>query len=61
MHKGIPEAHMTAITAARSTQVRSLSSTPTLRQGARGPAVTALQQKLRAKGYSVSVDGDFGP
>ncbi len=52
---------MTAITAARSTQVRSLSSTPTLRQGSRGPAVTSLQQKLRAKGYAVSTDGDFGP
>ncbi len=52
---------MTAITAARSTQVRSFTSTPTLRQGARGPAVTQLQQKLRAKGYNISVDGDFGP
>jgi len=52
---------MTAITAARSTQVRSLTSSATLRQGARGPAVTQLQQKLRAKGFNVSVDGDFGP
>lgn len=52
---------MTAITAARSTQTRSLTSTPTLRQGSRGAAVSQLQQKLRAKGFNVSVDGDFGP
>ncbi|MDP2274471.1 MAG: peptidoglycan-binding protein [Archangium sp.] len=52
---------MPAITAVRSTQTRSLSSTPTLRQGARGPAVSQLQSKLKAKGFNVSVDGDFGP
>ena len=52
---------MTTVTAARSTQVRSLSSPPTLSQGSRGPAVTQLQLKLRAKGFNVSVDGDFGP
>ena len=52
---------MPAIAAVSSGQVRALSSTPTLRQGARGAAVSQLQQKLRAKGYNVSVDGDFGP
>jgi peptidoglycan hydrolase-like protein with peptidoglycan-binding domain len=34
---------------------------PTLRQGARGGAVTTLQNRLRAHGYNVSVDGVFGP
>ncbi len=52
---------MPAISAVRSTQTRSLSSTPTLRQGSRGAAVTQLQQKLKAKGFNVTVDGDFGP
>lgn len=51
---------MTAVSAVRSTQARSLSN-PTLRQGARGPAVSLLQQKLRAHGFNVSVDGAFGP
>ncbi len=53
---------MTALSAVRSTQVRSfVSSSPVLRQGAKGAAVTQLQQKLRAHGYNLSVDGDFGP
>ncbi len=53
---------MPSISAASHTQVRSLtSSSPVLRQGARGAAVTQLQQKLKAKGFNVSVDGDFGP
>lgn len=52
---------MPAISAVRSTQTRSISSTPTLRQGSRGAAVSQLQQKLRAHGFNVSVDGDFGP
>jgi peptidoglycan hydrolase-like protein with peptidoglycan-binding domain len=47
---------------------RSLASTPpgkqTLRRGARGPAVRALQEKLLAFGYKLprfGVDGIFGP
>ena len=36
-------------------------ATPTLRQGSRGAAVSSLQNRLRAHGYNVSVDGDFGP
>ena len=54
MHKGILEAHMPAISAVRSTQTRSLSSTPTLRQGSRGVAVSQLQQKLKARGEPAS-------
>ncbi|WP_197052067.1 MULTISPECIES: peptidoglycan-binding protein [Kocuria] len=34
---------------------------PTLQQGASGPAVTNLQNLLNARGYSVTVDGSFGP
>lgn len=35
---------------------------PTLSQGARGPAVSALQQRLAAAGFDPGgVDGDFGP
>lgn len=52
---------MPAISAVRSTQTRFLSSTPTLRQGSRGATVSQLQQKLKAKGFNVTVDGDFGP
>ncbi|MFO0593780.1 MAG: peptidoglycan-binding protein [Myxococcaceae bacterium] len=55
---------MTAISAVRTGSTRALSfssSQPVLRQGARGAAVTSLQQKLRANGFNVSVDGDFGP
>lgn len=32
-----------------------------LRAGAKGPAVTALQQRLVAFGQPIGVDGDFGP
>jgi hypothetical protein len=32
-----------------------------LKQGSRGPAVRALQRKLRDAGWTVAVDGDFGP
>lgn len=37
--------------------------TPTLRQGANGPQVTAMQGMLRYKGgnQDLAVDGDFGP
>ncbi|HLN99155.1 MAG TPA: peptidoglycan-binding protein [Pyrinomonadaceae bacterium] len=34
---------------------------PFLRQGSQGNAVRALQQRLSALGYQVSVDGSFGP
>lgn len=37
------------------------SSYPTLRQGASGSAVIQLQNLLKARGYSVAVDGQFGP
>ncbi len=37
------------------------SGQPTLRMGAKGAAVSELQTALRNKGYSLSVDGDFGP
>jgi hypothetical protein len=32
-----------------------------LRYGLKGPAVCAWQELLRARGYPVAVDGDFGP
>lgn len=34
---------------------------PYLQQGARGDAVRSMQQRLKALGYNVSVDGNFGP
>lgn len=34
---------------------------PALTIGDRGPAVTALQKKLKAAGAAIEVDGDFGP
>lgn len=34
---------------------------PTLKPGAKGAAVKALQTELNAHGYSVDVDGSFGP
>jgi peptidoglycan hydrolase-like protein with peptidoglycan-binding domain len=53
---------MPAISSVRSTSSRSTASAyPTLRIGARGPWVSTLQQRLRAKGYSIAVDGAFGP
>lgn len=40
----------------------SAPSNPVLREGARGAAVTALQNKLKAAGFNPgSVDGVFGP
>lgn len=44
-----------------SRTTRSTSSNPVLRQGAHGASVSKLQKLLKAKGYNVSVDGDFGP
>lgn len=32
-----------------------------LKKGSKGPAVKSLQENLVKLGYSVSVDGDFGP
>lgn len=32
-----------------------------VRRGSRGPAVTAVQSRLRARGWNISVDGQFGP
>lgn len=34
---------------------------PTVRQGATGPTVTLLQQRLVAQGFNTKVDGSFGP
>ncbi|MFP2903680.1 D-alanyl-D-alanine carboxypeptidase family protein [Pyxidicoccus sp. 3LFB2] len=45
------------VTASRS----SVASSPTLREGARGAAVTQLQNLLRNKGYKIAADGVFGP
>ena len=40
----------------------STSSQPTLRQGAKGSAVTLLQQRLKAAGFNPgTIDGQFGP
>ena len=33
----------------------------TLKKGAKGPEVMELQRLLLQRGYSVDVDGDFGP
>ncbi|GAB3623066.1 hypothetical protein GCM10027418_11480 [Mariniluteicoccus endophyticus] len=35
--------------------------TPTLKKGARGESVKALQTTLRARGHALEVDGSFGP
>jgi Putative peptidoglycan binding domain/D-alanyl-D-alanine carboxypeptidase len=34
---------------------------PTLKKGAKGDAVSVLQQRLNAHGATLTVDGDFGP
>lgn len=39
----------------------TLSSYPQIQQGATGTAVTVLQCELRQRGYSLTVDGSFGP
>lgn len=50
---------ITAITSARP---QALTGQPTLRFGARGPAVVDLQQRLRAAGFDPGpIDGAFGP
>lgn len=38
-----------------------VTARPTLRQGALGPDVLYLQQRLVANGHAVAVDGNFGP
>ncbi len=42
-------------------QRRALKMEPTLRRGARGAAVSHLQQQLNQHGAHLAVDGDFGP
>jgi peptidoglycan hydrolase-like protein with peptidoglycan-binding domain len=37
------------------------AGSPTLKLGAKGAAVTELQNLLRGKGFNVAADGDFGP
>ncbi|MGI5860481.1 MAG: peptidoglycan-binding protein [Myxococcales bacterium] len=44
-----------------SSSASSAKNMPTLRSGARGSAVKTLQTLLRNKGYSIAVDGSFGP
>jgi len=51
----------TAATGSTSTgQAPAYPGSP-LRQGSTGAIVQAVQQRLRALGYSLSVDGNFGP
>ncbi len=51
-----------SVSASRTTAPTSRSSTPTLREGSRGPAVRELQSKLQAAGFNPGgVDGVFGP
>jgi len=52
---------MTVTSVRRVSTSSAASSTPVLRVGSHGAAVKTLQQKLKAKGFNVSVDGDFGP
>ncbi len=53
---------MTAISSARvASSSYAATSSPVLRQGATGSAVTQLQNKLRAAGHAISADGVFGP
>jgi len=40
---------------------RILNGTRLLRVGDQGIEIEALQQKLQAAGYDISIDGDFGP
>ncbi len=44
-----------------TTRSASSSSSPVLRQGARGTAVKEMQNLLRKKGYNIAADGVFGP
>lgn len=42
-------------------QAKCESSLPTLRKGSKGDDVKLLQEILNSYGYSLKVDGDFGP
>lgn len=42
------------------TALLAAGTKPTLSKGARGTNVTRLQQSLRARGYSIAIDGIFG-
>jgi len=44
-----------------SNEPKDKISEEALRIGDRGPEVRALQNKLNANGFSITVDGDFGP
>ena len=44
-----------------STSPSALTGSPMLRYGSRGDLVKTLQSVLNARGYNLSVDGDFGP
>lgn len=48
--------HTVAVTGVNDTIVR-----PTLRKGNKGESVKELQNLLKAKGYDLQADGDFGP
>ena len=53
---------VSGVTSVRRTAVALTSAPPTLKSGAKGPAVTELQKKLAAAGFSAgSADGEFGP
>lgn len=54
---------MTAVSSARfpTSSFAATTSFPSLSQGASGSAVRDLQNKLRAAGFSIDVDGEFGP
>ena len=50
------------VTSAPRTAARSTAAEPSLRRGSSGAAVTALQKKLAAAGFSAGpADGQFGP
>jgi peptidoglycan hydrolase-like protein with peptidoglycan-binding domain len=50
------------VSSSRVTAPAARSSLPTLREGARGPAVTDLQNRLKAAGFNPGAsDGVFGP
>ena len=47
--------------ASTSTTGIAACPSPYLRQGSQGDAVRSMQQRLSDLGYTVSVDGNFGP